>query len=59
MTGPETFHARMLREWRWSAIPQWREVLQEARAQGQEHRAQYAQWMLTEVLIDSHAGGEG
>ncbi len=59
MTSPETFGEWLLREWRHQAIPRWREILQEARAKGQLRRARYAEWMLTDVLVDADPGGEG
>lgn len=52
MTTPETFRDWILWEWRRQAIPRWREILQEARAAGRQWRAEYAEWMLTEVLVD-------
>ena len=42
----------VLQEWRRSSIPQWRQVLQEATATGDSNRAEYARWMLWEVLHD-------
>lgn len=59
MTTREGFRDWVLKEWRRQAVPRWREVIEEARAQGQLRRARYAEWMLTEVLVDADAGGEG
>lgn len=55
----EAFRDWVLKEWRRQAIPRWREVLEEARAAGHEWRARYAEWMLTEVLVDDQVEGEG
>ena len=40
----------VLQEWRRTAIPQWQHVLQEAKAEGDARRMEYARWILDEVL---------
>jgi hypothetical protein len=40
----------VLEEWRRFSIPQWRSILSEAEASGDSTRADYAIWMLREVL---------
>lgn len=42
----------VLQEWRRTAIPQWQSVLQEATAEGDMRRIEYARWILDEVLQD-------
>jgi hypothetical protein len=42
----------MLWEWRRVSIPEWRRILQESIAQQDRRRADYARWMLREVLLD-------
>ncbi len=39
-----------LEEWRRVSIPEWRRILQEARAAGNQSRAVYAAWMLSDIL---------
>jgi acyl-CoA reductase-like NAD-dependent aldehyde dehydrogenase len=46
----EAFVPWVLREWRRSSIPQWRKILAEAREEGDQDRAEYARWMLLDVL---------
>ncbi len=36
--------------WRKDALPAWRRVLEEAIAKGQTKRAEYARWILTDIL---------
>jgi hypothetical protein len=43
----------MLEEWRRQSIPQWRRIYRESVAKGGEMRAEYAVWMLTQVLESS------
>ena len=40
--------------WKWKgvSIPQWRGILVESQAQGDEKREKYARWMLRDVLKD-------
>ena len=40
----------MLREWRRASIPEWQRILAAAREAGDDSRAEYARWMLSEVL---------
>ena len=40
----------ILEEWRRVSIPEWRRILREAEAAGDNRRKKYAQWMLSEVL---------
>jgi acyl-CoA reductase-like NAD-dependent aldehyde dehydrogenase len=42
----------MLWEWRRVSIPEWRRILQESIAVGDQRREAYARWMLREVLLD-------
>jgi hypothetical protein len=42
----------MLWEWRRASIPEWRRILQESIDQGDSRRAEYARWMLKEILLD-------
>jgi len=42
----------VLDEWRRVSIPDWRRILQKSIAQGNNRRADYARWMLLEVLED-------
>ena len=42
----------MLQEWRRVSIPDWRRILRESVTKGDKGRADYALWMLTEVLFD-------
>ncbi len=42
----------MLWEWRRASIPEWRRILQESIGQGDTRRAEYARWMLREILLD-------
>ena len=43
----------MFSEWRKVSIPPWRRILAEARERGQEHRAEYAEWMLRDILKEA------
>ena len=40
----------MLREWRRASIPHWIQILDQSIKDGDEHRRDYAKWMLEEVL---------
>ena len=51
----QDFHCWILEEWRREAIPQWRRVFEEAQATGHIQRADYAKWILQEIL---HADDE-
>ena len=42
----------MLWEWRRTSIPEWRRILQESIEQGDARRAEYARWMLRDILLD-------
>ena len=42
----------MLQEWRRVSIPDWRRILRESVTKGDKGRADYALWMLTQVLFD-------
>ena len=42
----------MLQEWRRVSIPDWRHILSVSVGQGDTHRADYARWMLKEILLD-------
>jgi len=42
----------MLWEWRRVSIPKWRRILQQSIQRGDSRRAEYARWMLKDVLLD-------
>lgn len=42
----------VLEQWRGLSIPSWRRILAESEAKGNTARAEYARWMLREVLLD-------
>jgi hypothetical protein len=42
----------MLEEWRRISIPDWRRILKESINSGDKKRAEYARWILKEVLDD-------
>ena len=50
MTDHEEFHRWVVVTWRRDQIPVWKAVLAEAEAKGQHRRAEYARWLLQEVL---------
>lgn len=43
----------VLDEWRRLSIPQWRRILKLSTQREDEDRAEYARWMLSEVLQDT------
>ena len=45
-----TLNPWLLEEWRRTAIPAWRRILQESIQSGDNKREVYARWMLNEVL---------
>ena len=42
----------MLKEWRKLSIPEWRQILEESKQSNESRRADYARWMLREILLD-------
>ena len=50
------FNCWVLEEWRRTALPAWRRILQESIEAGNAHRETYARWMLDEVLEDTQGG---
>ena len=42
----------LLEEWRRISIPEWRRILVESTDKGDGRRAEYARWMLRDVLQD-------
>jgi hypothetical protein len=42
----------LLEEWVRVSIPEWHRILQESVEQGDRRRAEYARWMLREILLD-------
>ena len=42
----------VLEQWRRLSIPSWRRILADSEAVGDAARAEYARWMLREVLLD-------
>jgi hypothetical protein len=42
----------MLWEWRRISIPEWRYILKQSIAAGDQRREEYARWMLQEILLD-------
>ena len=42
----------MLWEWRRVSVPEWRKTLKDSIVAGNRARADYARWMLREVLFD-------
>lgn len=42
----------MLWEWRRISIPEWRRILRESIAVGDQGREEYARWMLRDILLD-------
>ena len=51
----DSFEPWALQEWRKVSIPQWRAALAESIKFEDEHKEQYARWMLIEVLQDPAA----
>ena len=51
-TGWDWHTSWMRREWRRANIPEWRHILQESTAKGDEARADYADRILRDVLFD-------
>lgn len=43
----------LLEEWIRISIPEWRRILVESTDKGDGRRAEYAQWMLREILLDT------
>ena len=54
------FRNWVLEEWRRLSIPEWRRILAESLEAGDVRQADYARWMLAEVLVapehESHEG---
>ena len=51
--GPEAgLEPWMLWEWRRGSIPAWREILEQSIHGNDLRRAEYARWMLREILLD-------
>jgi len=50
MPADEGFNGWVLGIWRRDQIPVWKAVLSEAEAKGQQKRAEYAHWILRDVL---------
>jgi hypothetical protein len=48
----------VLEEWRRVSIHEWRHILAESLEKGDAKRANYARWMLREVLVDSQYADE-
>jgi len=43
----------ILEAWRRDQVPVWKDILAEAETKGQERRAEYARWILKEVLQEA------